>query len=227
MKSSTMKRTVYSIAAILILVLSLCNCQSNVFSSRRITVEKPLDFWLYEPLDERYSEGDPVTVKVRCSDTVSYMLYVNGEYIAPEPRDDSGSYRQYTFTMPDKNVTLSMRMVDAVSEECIAKERILSAYLSEHPEAIDAKIAYFYGEYSGGALVSMIGSPDADTAIGEEEIPGFDIRYRNGNRITVLIGDNFYSLSESYSMGYLTEADVRDIETLHREFYENSVLEQK
>ena len=54
-----------------------------------------------------------------------------------------------------------------------------------------------------------------DEVLQAENVGDIIIHYNNGNRITVLYDGVFYTLSEAYNNGYLTEANLAEISSLH------------
>ena len=54
-----------------------------------------------------------------------------------------------------------------------------------------------------------------DDALGEEIINGNVIEYINGNRITVLYENEFYSLTDAYNNGYITDEELISIADRH------------
>ncbi len=76
-----------------------------------------------------------------------------------------------------------------------------------------AYILQYYGKFDSGAIVALMSSSDEMylEVVWEETIAGYDFSYGNSNRIQVLYGMHFYTLSQAYALGYLTEDDVFEV----------------
>ena len=92
-------------------------------------------------------------------------------------------------------------------------DSLIQAYEEKHPQAGKATILHCYGTYESGAIVAMLAGSDEgfDDAMWTEMVAYYDFNYSNGNRIRVLYGDEFYTLTQAYENGYLTKENIADI----------------
>ena len=68
-----------------------------------------------------------------------------------------------------------------------------------------AYILQYYGKFDSGAIVALMSSSDEMylEVVWEETIAGYDFSYGNSNRIQVLYGMHFYTLSQAYALSFL------------------------
>jgi len=96
------KKTLFVFVLLVGLLLSACSPMSAEYM---VAVANPE--YLYEPLEQTYTPGETVAVKVALRVTnTTYHLLVNGERI--KPTDADPSYLTFTFTMPAKMVILEV-----------------------------------------------------------------------------------------------------------------------
>ena len=90
---------------------------------------------------------------------------------------------------------------------------LIQAYEEKYPQAGKAKILHYCGTYENGAIVAMLAGSDEgfDDAMWTETVADYDFNYSNGNRIRVLYGGEFYTLTQAYENGYLTKENIADI----------------
>ena len=90
---------------------------------------------------------------------------------------------------------------------------LIEAYEEKYPKAGKAKILHYCGTYENGAIVAMLAGSDEgfDDAMWTETVADYDFNYSNGNRIRVLYGGEFYTLTQAYENGYLTKENIADI----------------
>lgn len=170
--------------------------------------------WLYEPLESGYKGGDEVSVKIRMATDTGFLFLVNGEDIA-ECRDVDGLYWEFTFVMPHRDTVIDFKTYDGFLPDA-NYARLIEAYYLKNPSAENVSIVHYYGEFSSGALVAMIDNGGGyDDALGEEIINGNVIEYINGNRITVLYENEFYTLTDAYNNGFITDEELESIADQH------------
>ncbi len=90
---------------------------------------------------------------------------------------------------------------------------LIRAYKEKYPQAGTVTILHYFGIYEGGAMVAMLAGNNEgfDSAIWTETVAGYDFNYLDGNRIRVLYGNEFYTLTAAYENGYLTKENIKDI----------------
>lgn len=90
---------------------------------------------------------------------------------------------------------------------------LIQAYEEKYPQAGKATILHYYGTYESGAIVAMLAGSDEsfDDAMWTETVAYYDFNYSNGNRIRVLYGGEFYTLTQAYENGYLTKENIANI----------------
>ena len=90
---------------------------------------------------------------------------------------------------------------------------LIQAYEEKYPQAGKATILHYCGTYESGAIVAMLAGSDEgfDHALWTETVADYDFNYSNGNRIRVLYGGEFYTLTQAYENGYLTKENIANI----------------
>ena len=90
---------------------------------------------------------------------------------------------------------------------------LIQAYEEKYPNAGKATILRYCGTYESGAIVAKLAGSDEsfDCALWTETVADYDFNYSNGNRIRVLYGGEFYTLTQAYENGYLTKENIADI----------------
>ncbi len=174
--------------------------------------------WLYEPLKSSYKAGEEVVVKIGIVTDTGYFLLVNGEKVEEDAWESDRDWWQFTFTMPEKDVVLEFKTYNGFlqyKEEAL----LIETYWLLNCEADYVFIRNYYGAYESGAIVAMIDAGDYTCATWIEMIDNYDIQYNDGNRIIVLYDGAFYTLTEAYEKGYLSEADIVDIRDKHQKKY--------
>ena len=189
----------------------------TVKESYRVTMKNPE--WLYEKLQDSYKEGEIVTVKIHIATDIGYLLMANGEPVEEDESSGIEDWWQFSFVMPAKDVVLDFKTYDGFLQH--AEEAwVMREFWIDYPESDYVAIRNYYGKFESGAIVAMIDSGAYTQALWEENISHFNIRYNNGNRILVLYNGAFFTLTEAYDKGYLTNQDMADIENAHRQYYE-------
>ena len=170
--------------------------------------------WLYEEISPTYKAGDTVSVKINMAMDLGYLFLVNGEEIA-SCKDVDGLYWEFTFTMPSCDVVIDFKTYDGFLPD-INYAVLIEAYWKKNLNAEYVFIIGYYGEFESGAIAAMIEDGRGyDDALWQEKINDVVIQYYNGNRILVLYGDEFYTLTEAYNEGYITSEDLSVIAELH------------
>ena len=197
----------------------ICNKNGSgaAAESYKITMKNP--DWLYEPLEDEYTEGETVTVKIHIATDIGYLLMANGEPVEEDESSGTEDWWQFSFVMPAKDVVLDFKTYDGFlqhAEEAV----VMREFWIDYPESDYVTIQNYYGKFESGAIVVMINSGDYTQALWEENIAHFNIRYNNGNRILVLYNGAFFTLTDAYTKGHLTNQDMANIENVHRSYYE-------
>ena len=93
---------------------------------------------------------------------------------------------------------------------------LIESYKAEKGEGTIARVEEYCGNYRG-AIVGMIADENIEYSDEEwtEYIKPFSIKYGNSNRLTVLYDGRFYTLTEAYEMGLLTEEELRQTVVAH------------
>ena len=172
--------------------------------------------WLYEPLKSAYKAGEVVSVKIGKAFDLGYLFFVNGEriYQSGEGRE----FWEFTFTMPNCNAVIDFKTYDGFLPN-INYAILCEAFWTKYLDSDFVYVSHYYGEFESGAIVAMIESGYYDEALWDEAVADTVIHYNNGNRIIVLFGGEFYTLSKAYENGYITNDDLTVISQLHQEFF--------
>lgn len=125
-----------------------------------------------------------------------------------------------TFFDEGKHLMFDGKMYDVINFDRINLSGINTVRLAREEMFNDGRIAFvenYYGIFDSGAIVAMVTDDKTGytEALWSETVAGYTIRYADGNRIVILYDGEFYSLSEAYDNGYLTEADIFTIWKLH------------
>lgn len=115
-------------------------------------------------------------------------------------------------------LTLLLSMT-ACSEQQINERRAIQAYRRAHPNIETVHLRHYYGEYTDGSVVVMIGSGAYLDVFGGESVADCEFYYCDSCTISVLRDGELKSLGEAYELGWLTAEDVAQICSRHREFY--------
>lgn len=176
--------------------------------------------WLHEELKTPYPAGEVVNVKIqRTTANVAYMLLMNGQEIPATPLD-GGSYLLYSFTMPEEDVVLDLKIIADRTYEGIIRD-----YYTQYPDAEQVEVLNYYGQY-GVADVVMLKLKPLDSHPFSSSLNGYIFEYANQNRIQVLADGKFISLSQAYFLGYLTDEDIEEILRLHMEYFPELYMEE-
>ena len=115
-------------------------------------------------------------------------------------------------------LTLLLSMT-ACSEQQINERRAIQAYRRAHPNIETVDLRHYYGEYTDGSVVVMIGTGAYLDALCGESVADCEFYYCDSYTISVLRDGELKSLGEAYELGWLTADDVAQICSRHREFY--------
>ncbi len=208
-----MKKVMLSISILLLLcVLAAaffvgCGVDSD---AKRYSIKMNEENWLYEKLPSSAKAGDTVNVKIKFATDLGYIFMVNGEKVDEFPDAGGKDYWQFSFTMPDEDVTIDFKTYDGFLPDP-AYGTLIETYWIQNPDAEYVSVREFYGEYENGAIVAIIDSGDYTANEWSEEVAGCRFQYGDGNRVTVLYDGNFYSLPEAHEKGYLTKESIEKI----------------
>lgn len=189
--------------------------------SHRVTMKD--EDWLFEDLKDRYYEGEKVTVKIGTVTDTGYLLLANGKNVKEVIPNSDGSYDywEFEFTMPKEDVLLEFKTYDGFLQYP-NEGRLIEAYILANPDIEGAWIDRYYGEYESGAIVAIIQSRnDADQVVTLENVQDLSFIYPTDNTIiSVLYGSSFYSVTDAYNNGYLSNDDLVDIYQKHVSFFD-------
>ena len=179
--------------------------------------------WLFEDLKDRYYEGEKITVKIGTVTDTGYLLLANGKNVKEVIPNSDGNYDywEFEFTMPNEDVVLEFKTYDGFLQYP-NESRLIESYILTHPDVESAWVDRYYGEYESGAIVAIIQSQnDADQVITIENIQDLSFIYPTDNTIiSVLYGSSFYSVTDAYNSGYLSNDDLVDIYQKHVSFFD-------
>ena len=169
--------------------------------------------WLYEELKHTYYEGETVSVKISMATDVGFLFFVNGEEIS-DYQWDSGIYWEFTFPMPACDTIIHFKTYDGFLPDW-NYAILMETYLRQNLDCPGVWVRHYYGEFASGAIVAMLDVFPYTELLWQEKIGDTVIQYYDGNRITVLYENVFYTLTEAYENGYLTQEDIATIAEMH------------
>ena len=188
-----------------------CGYELSVRDSYSLTMNNPR--WLYEELKPTYYVGEIVSVKIGIVTDTGFLFFVNGEEIT-DYQDVDGLYWEFTFTMPACDTVVDFKVYDGFLPDW-TYAILYQTFWRQNLDAPWVDIRHYYGEFASGAIVAMIDAGGYDTYLWKEEIGDTVIQYYDGNRITVLYENVFYTLTEAYENGYLTLEEIQTIANMH------------
>ena len=100
-------------------------------------------------------------------------------------------------------------------EQHVNERLAIRAFRSAHPNIENVHFRAYYGEYSDGAIVVMMGSGGYFDVVGRESFAGKVFNYGDSCRISVVRDGEIKNLTEAYELGWLTGEDVADIWIKH------------
>ena len=170
--------------------------------------------WLAEKLEPTYKAGDTVTVKIYMATDTGYMFFVNGQEIGMSDWGDG--LWIFTFTMPKENVIIDFKTYDGFLPHW-NYGALIENYWMDHFDSDRIWVGEYYGEFESGAIVAYMYCDCCayDDALWTEYIGEYAINYCNGHRIEVLYKGDFYTLTEAYDNGWLTDANIAEIAEMH------------
>ena len=177
--------------------------------------------WLYEGLNGSYRAGQRVAIKLETSIArEEYSVLVNGEEITYFGFSDSYRYYLYTFTMPEEDVVVDLTIGSGFMPNGCFQD-LLYAYRAENTMANVIAVSKGYGEYQNGLRAAIILSDRVNYVeeVWTEKVAGFNFIYPNSNHISVLYEGALCTLTDAYTAGYLTTADVEQMYYLHKVYF--------
>ena len=193
------------------LVCDFCNYEMPARDSYSLTMNNPK--WLYEELKPTYYVGEIVSVKIGIVTDTGFLFFVNGEEIT-DYKDDSGIYWEFTFPMPACDTIIHFKTYDGFLPDW-NYAILMETYLRQNLDCPGVWVRHYYGEFASGAIVAMLDVFPYTDLLWQEKIGDTVIQYYDGNRITVLYENVFYTLTEAYENGYLTAEDIAAIAEMH------------
>ncbi len=174
--------------------------------------------WLAEELQPTYKAGDTVEVKISMATDTGYMFFVNGEKIRESGWGDG--LWIFTFTMPEEDVVIDFKTYDGFLPD-YRYAVLIETYWIDHFEADRVWVQKYYGEFESGAIVAYMGCDCCmyTEALWTEKIGEYEINYFDGHRIEVLYEREFYTLTEAYENGWLTDENIAEITGKHNMDY--------
>lgn len=176
---------------------------------------------LYEPLEKRYEPGTKVTVKIdrhigTVGSNTGFFAVIDGKQAEIKWTDE---YQYFEFIMPESNATLYMRSYSTELIDSPYADLFVHAFWAENPHLPAVMVKRYYGENYGenkeGIPVALIDTGEeyyGDPVV--EKVGELEFRYEGLNRIW-LVYDKFYTISDAYEAGILTDSDVARIYSLH------------
>lgn len=169
--------------------------------------------WLYEELNPTYRAGEIVSVKIKMVTDTGFLFFVNREEIT-EFQYDSGLYWEFTFPMPACDTVIDFKTYDGFLPDW-NYAILYKTFWRQNLNAPWVFIRRYYGEFASGAIVAMIDAGGYGEYLWQEKIGDTIIQYGDGNRITVLHENVFYTLTEAFENGYLTTEEIAEIAEMH------------
>ena len=176
---------------------------------------------LYEPLEQRYEPGTKVTVKIdrhigTVGSNTGFFAVIDGKQAEIKWTDE---YQYFEFIMPESNATLYMKSYSTELIDSPYADLFVHAFWAENPHLPAVMVKRYYGENYGenkeGIPVALIDTGEeyyGDPVV--EKVGELEFRYEGLNRIW-LVYDKFYTISDAYEAGILTDSDVARIYSLH------------
>jgi hypothetical protein len=173
---------------------------------------------LVEPLEQRYEPGTKVTVKVHKDLGVKtgFFAVVDGKQVDIKYDSD---YAYFEFTMPENNTTMYLRTYSFELINSPYADLFVHLFWSQNPHLPKIEVKRYYGENYGenkeGIPVALLDTGEeyyGDPVV--EKVGELEFRYEGLNRIW-LVYDKFYTISDAYEAGILTDSDVARIYSLH------------
>ena len=132
-----------------------------------------------------------------------------------------GGYYDLCLTFEGETCTIPNALLVGPHTDVFPSDDILDAYYAANRYATDVRVIHDYGTFGDGVRVALILDRDLlyTQAFETHHVGPAVIKYSNGNFLQALHQGVFYSLSEAYELGLLSDADLAAIENLHREFY--------
>ena len=177
--------------------------------------------YLYEPLEQRYEPGTKVTVKIdrhigTVGSNTGFFAVIDGKQAEIKWTDE---YQYFEFMMPENNATLYMRSYSTELINSPYADLFVHAFWAENPHLPAVEVKRYYGENYGankeGIPVALLDTKEehfGDPIV--ETVGGITFAYEGMNRIW-LVYDKFYTLTDAYEAGILSDADIARIATLH------------
>lgn len=173
---------------------------------------------LFEPLEQRYEPGTKVMVKVHKDLGVKtgFFAVVDGKQVDIKYDSD---YAYFEFTMPENNTTMYLRTYSFELINSPYADLFVHLFWSQNPHLPKIEVKRYYGENYGenkeGIPVALLDTGEeyyGDPVV--EKVGDLEFRYEGLNRIW-LVYDKFYTISDAYEAGILTDSDVARIYSLH------------
>ena len=177
--------------------------------------------YLYEPLEQRYEPGTKVTVKIdrhigTVGSNTGFFAVIDGKQAEIKWTDE---YQYFEFMMPENNATLYMRSYSTELINSPYADLFVHAFWAENPHLPAVEVKRYYGENYGankeGIPVALLDTKEehfGDPIV--ETVGGITFAYEGMNRIW-LVYDKFYTLTDAYEAGILSDADIARIASLH------------
>ena len=177
--------------------------------------------YLYEPLEQRYEPGTKVTVKIdrhigTVGSNTGFFAVIDGKQAEIKWTDE---YQYFEFMMPENNATLYMRSYSTELINSPYADLFVHAFWAENPHLPAVEVKRYYGENYGankeGIPVALLDTKEehfGDPIV--ETVGGIIFAYEGMNRIW-LVYDKFYTLTDAYEAGILSDADIARIASLH------------
>lgn len=177
--------------------------------------------YLYEPLEQRYEPGAKVTVKIdrhigTVGSNTGFFAVIDGKQAEIKWTDE---YQYFEFVMPENNATLYMRSYSTELINSPYADLFVHLFWSQNPHLPKIEVKRYYGENYGenkeGIPVALLDTGEeyyGDPVV--EKVGDLEFRYEGLNRIW-LVYDKFYTISDAYEAGILTDGDVARIYSLH------------
>jgi hypothetical protein len=178
-----------------------------------VPYEKPTT--LYVSTENGYvacSEIEPSIIEFRdCQSNCSVFLSTKYYFSASVGRVE---------IFDDNHMRLNGKIYEITNWSFANFDNILEIKKAYEAHYNDGRVAYverYYGTTSGGGIAAMITDNYTDYTQAEwkETVGGYNFHYSYGNNIVILYQNEFYSLTQAYENGYITDADLYNIKKLN------------
>lgn len=176
------KSFVNVLLSIIICFASFAFCGCDNADTYTLTVDSENDL-LYEPLRKSYKGGETVTIKTHIIHDAVIVATINGERLQYTPISENGTYThwEFTFTMPNKNSTLTLKTEDGFLPPAMELNNKIAYY--------DFSIYGFQGDFRMNAYIPTLQIWENIKPLLPSFESNYDENYFAENALLVLFGE--------------------------------------